>query len=598
MNRSHVLFAGAALAALVLQAQPLTNGVALAYFAPENQLFYRMRYPGGGYREFQRDLNEPSRMTGAGGWRAKLAPGGVITVTGPGPKGPERWVFDRGRLVSCVRPGETNEVAYAEVRRPPEDAEPPFHFGSVQEKTLHRKSYAKTPRSIRQLLGGKWRRSGRLSWPFENPNENGFLYCSLAILSLALTALRRRALRILGVGLAFAFLAPLLMTASRGSFLALAAGLVPLAAVRFRALVRSRWTYVALAAALALGAVWFGTHDSRLLTRGFRGKSSWSNEVRLEMWRMAAPMMVDAPGGGKMNPGKAYLDWYEDFDRFTAPGSLMNDHLSKMVRLGWPLRAAYVFGWSVLLLGMLFTAFRTRRAVPAGVGVALAVAAWFNPLLVNRALWAVPAAALVLFVLDRPWRFARQWAWAAGCAALVTVLSLATAVGLGLATPRPYGLPVFADGPRVSVGAKDPEAWVVDDGLSLGGAFACKEIRSGVLALPNVRSVGYVRACADLPARRIRRLVLGGEAGDEWLRAVSSDAKLRERLPAEVVFVSPPFPPSAIPPALFACARVKYVTGEFNARYDREFDAPPDFVEIVPAMELYLNGWIRYAAAE
>ena len=40
---------------------------------------------------------------------------------------------------------------------------------------------------------------------------------------------------------------------------------------------------------------------------------------------------------------------------------------------------------------------------------------------------------------------------------------------------------------------------------------------------------------------------------------------------------------------------MRYVTGEFNARYSREFDAPPPFVEVVEGMELYLNGWTRYA---
>lgn len=592
------IFLGAVLTALTLPAQPLTNGVALAYFAPENQLFYRLRYPDGGYREFQRSLDNPNRMDGINGWKAMLSGNGRITVTG-GVKGKqERYVFDRGRLVSCVLPGKTNSFPYAAVRRAPEDVLPPFHFGSREEKAWSRRSYSKMPKNVRQLLGGKWKKSGRLRWPFANPNENGFLYASLALLSLYLTALNRRWTTCLGIGLALAFFVPLVMTASRGSFLAFAVGLAPMAAVRFRALARSRVTYVILAVAAAVAVAWFATHDARLLTRGFRGKSSWSNETRLDMWKMAPAMMVDAPGGWIANAGRAYLDWYEDLMCFTAPGSLINDHLSKMVRQNWLERAGYVFGWSVLLFGLFFMAFRTKNAVPAGLVAAFAVASWFNPLMNNRWLWIVPLLAPVLAFVDRPWRDGRRWAAAAGCAAAVTVVAMVTIVLLAERTPRPYGIQVRADGPRVLVKGENPSVWIVDDGLSLGGAFSCKELRAHYAAHPHAPSCGYVRTCADLPACRFRRLVLGGAAGDSWLQRICSDAKARENLPEEVVFISPPFPPSAIPPALHIAAKVKYVTGEFNARYCREFDSPPDFVEIVPAMELYLSDWMRYAVAE
>ena len=598
MKQKAILLSGAVLAALTLSAQPLTNGVALAYFAPESQMFYRLRSAGGGYREFQRSLDDLSRMDGANGWRAKLSANGRITVTGRTKQGPERYVFDRGRLVSCVTPGETNRFPYATVRIAPDGAQPPFHFGSREERAWHRKSFDKMPKDAEHLLVGKWKKSGRLRWPFENPNHNGFLYASLALLSLYLTVLNRRWTTCLGLGLALVFFVPLVMTASRGSFLAFAVGLAPMAAVRFRALARSRVTYVILAVAAAVAVVWFATHDARLLTRGFHGKSSWSNETRLDMWKMAPVMMVDAPGGWIANAGRAYLDWYEDLMCFTAPGSLINDHLSKMVRQSWPERAGYVFCWSVLLFGFFFMAFRTKNAVPAGLVAAFAVASWFNPLMSNWYLWIVPLLAPVLALVDRPWKDGRRWAAAAGCAAAVTVVAMATIVLLAERTLRPYGIQVRVDGPRVLVKGENPSVWIVDDGLSLGGAFSCKELRAYYAAHPHASSCGYVRSCADLPARRVRRLVLGGASGDFWLQRICASEKARAHLPEEVVFISPPFPPSAIPPALHGAAKVKYVTGEFNARYCREFDSPPDFVEIVPAMELYLSDWMRYAVAE
>jgi hypothetical protein len=416
----------------------------------------------------------------------------------------------------------------------------------------------------------------------------------LALISLYLTAFRRRALSIAGVALFVAFCVPLVMTASRGAFIALAVGLMPSAVVNFRKLVRSRITYVIAALVVLFTIVWFSVKGAGLLTRGFT-RSSWSNEVRLEMWKMASPMMVDAPSGWKTNSGKAYVGWYEGFDQFTATGSLINDHLSKLVCMSWSMRGVYVFGWFFLGIGLFAMAFKTKNAVPAGMVVASAVAAWFNPLMINRWLWITPITSLLLvLIFEKPWRMWKTWAISAVSAVCVSVAVLMTIVWMGKHLERPYGLAVYADGPRIAIRSQNPDVWVVDDGLTLGSAYASKELRAGLVARPDADGVGYVSSCASLPKKKYRRLVLGGEAGDEWLRAISTDASLRKFLPREVVFISPPFPPSAIPPALFEHSRIKYVTGEFNARYYREFDDPPPFVEIVTGMELYLVDWVRY----
>lgn len=598
MSKRTVLLFGATLAALFVQAETLTNGTALAYFAPENQLFYRLRYPGGGYREFERDLTNPRIMRGVDGWKAVISEGGVITATGKGPLGPERWVFRGGRLVECRIPGETNSFPHAAVRRAPDDAEPPYFFGSRQEAAWHVRSVEKAAKQASRIFRHKWVRSGRLCWPWANPNEDGLFFASLALLSLLAVLSRRRAFAVAGGALFFAFTVPLVMTASRGAFLALAAGLVPVVAVRFKAVVRSRWTYVIAAVALCFAAVWFATHESRLLKRGFTGNSSWSNELRLNMWKAAPVMMVDAPDGWKTNAGKAYLDWYESLDMFSAPGSLINDHLSKMVKLSWAGRAVYAFGWFTLLAGLLLWGVRTKNGVPAGLFAAYAVATWFNPLMLNRWLLVAPLASLVPVLIDRPWRRWKDWALASGAGALLAAIALGVIWRLGTTTPHLYGVNIRAEGRRVTAGDGRATTWVVDDGLALGGAFACKDLREGIAVWPEPVAVGFVRSVDDLPERGVRRLVLGGEAGDRWLAAVSADPELRRRLPQEVVFLSPPFPPSAIPPALFAHARVRYVTGEFNARYSREFDDPPSFVKTVPAMELYILGWMKEVLAE
>ena len=75
-------------------------------------------------------------------------------------------------------------------------------------------------------------------------------------------------------------------------------------------------------------------------------------------------------------------------------------------------------------------------------------------------------------------------------------------------------------------------------------------------------------------------------------------AEARRNLPAEVTFISPPFPPSAVPAGLLSSCRVRLVVGEFAARYDAEYADAPEWVTIVPAMELYIYGWMRYVVGD
>ena len=61
------------------------------------------------------------------------------------------------------------------------------------------------------------------------------------------------------------------------------------------------------------------------------------------------------------------------------------------------------------------------------------------------------------------------------------------------------------------------------------------------------------------------------------------------------MFISPPFPPSALPEGFLKSCKVSIVIGEFTARYEPEYENPPPWVKVVPAMELYINGWMQYA---
>ena len=157
------------------------------------------------------------------------------------------------------------------------------------------------------------------------------------------------------------------------------------------------------------------------------------------------------------------------------------------------------------------------------------------------------------------------------------------------------GYPIHVDKGRVYVKGINPQVWIADDGKALGGVLACKDIRGYYAYDPRTPSVGYVSRVKDLPDN-INRLVLAGEMGDKWMRMMSKGGvDIQTKVPKEVVFISPPFPPSALPEGFLKSCKVSIVIGEFTARYEPEYDNPPPWVKVVPAMELYITGWMQYA---
>ena len=113
------------------------------YLAPANQVFWRLRYGNGSYREFERDLGNPEVMRGSGDWKARFK-GSKIFVRSPG-KGDqaETMVFDRGRLVHYEGNGQTNDLPYAVTRAPMPGVKPPFFFGTIGEHFYGSKTAAK-----------------------------------------------------------------------------------------------------------------------------------------------------------------------------------------------------------------------------------------------------------------------------------------------------------------------------------------------------------------------------------------------------------------------------------------------------------------------
>lgn len=557
------------------------------YCAREGFLFYFMRMPDGSLRRLERDLSRPGDLIGFRRWSGTVK-GDVVTIrTDPKPKGgPAEFTFRRGRPVSVSYRGKTTPLTQG--WRPPRypDDESPL-FDCMRDQ----------PEAANSNPDAKWQ-DGRLAFPYENPNQSGLLYAGLGILSLGLLLVRRKWAVALGALLSGACLVLLLLTASRGGLLAYFFGAVPALAWRFRSVFSSRWFWPALTGLVIAAAVWMTTAPPRLVTRGSgEGRSGWSNRIRVELWRAAPRMMLDAPGGWKISdPGPAYVDWYQPAHKLAYTGSLMNDHLTRMAAYGWLGRFAYVMSWAALFVfcGIFFR--RTGNGVPLGAWVALAVGAWFNPVTSGPwsfFVWLPALLASLPLVCRRGWLNRTLAAEGALAAAGLSLAVLAAVAALGSATDvRPT---VKTEARRVTVNGTEPTTWIVDDGYALGGMLFGRDVREFYRANPSAPAVGYVKRTADLPAAGIRRLVLAGRAGDDYLREVCSDPSGLRPLPPEIVFLSPPFPPQAVPAPVLQSSRVRLYVGEFATWYSDAYARPPDWVRVVPGAARYLSDWMAIA---
>ena len=593
MPKSHIsalcLFLPLAVLGMKLDFDPVSEPekTRLMYLAPEGFLFYRLRLPDGQVQLLEKDFSKKGAVRGADGWKGSINDGrAVIRTPRSGKIRPAEITFLNGMPTMASRGAKHADLG-TEGERPllPYDESPLF------ECMAERMPPSSNP-------DGYWQ-DGRLSFPYENPNSSAILYAGIGILAL-LIALRPGKIAVAtGLSISSICLALLFWTASRGGLLAFFTGAGSVLALRFRAILKKKSVLIAMGAAFVCVGIWFCVAPPRLVTRGSgKGGEGWSNRVRLELWHTAPKMMVDAPGGWKISkPGPAYVDWYQPFGHIAYSGSLMNDHLTWMAAHGWTLRFAYVFAWFMALALAGRFALETKNAVPFGCWSALAIAAWFNPVLSEERavfIWLPAVAATVPMFFKREWLkpkpvFACAAIAAAGAAAAMSAICI-----LGSAQPR-QSPQIHAEGRRVAIGGERPDTWVVDDGFALGGLMFGRDIRAYFRKNPGSIPIGYVKNVEDLPKLGIRRLALAGRAGDDYLRKTCSSPDGPRGLPPEIVFLSPPFPPQAIPAAVFAASKVSMYVGEFATWHSREYDSPPAWMTVVPGTIRYFPEWMRYA---
>jgi len=352
------------------------------------------------------------------------------------------------------------------------------------------------------------------------------------------------------------------------------------------------WAAAALVVLVIVAAGWILGVEQ--LIRGFDicGNMNWSNAVRVEIWKNTPKLLHDAPGGWGFNgTGVAYLHWYQPLQVFALLSTLINTHFTLLAALGWTGRFFYLFFWLFFFVAAARLFWRRGNCLPLALGGAFFVAAWFNPMSHCPVLWALPVASSVFSLLDIPWR---KWKVPS---AMTVVSAIAAAVicvalnwqGASDAVGKEY---IRAEGSRVMVHGPNPRIWLVDDG-TVGGGLSGKDIREYYSYVKNAPALGYVTKISDLPAK-VDKLVLVGQSGFDWLTLLSENESARAHLPREVVFLSPPFSPSTMPPALFEHCRVSVMVGEFAALHDPEYASPPKWVNVIPGMERYILRWMQY----
>lgn len=553
--------------------RPLTS--AGSYFVPYGgEGLYRMRLSDGLIHEFELVPGTTNRIRGAGGWYGTIW-GNAVDVRSPPPfASSSLYRFKSRRLVATtIGTAPTKPVAAGKWPELPFIALwPP----AVDEKAVMEEF-------------DTWRNSRFLKLGFMNPNRCGAFLAliSLVFVGLAVQA-RQRGWRVLFGLFAAGVFAAVLLTHSRGAVVAFSIGLACYFLPNLFKLPRKYLVIFVLSVVLLLVIGIFACY----------GKSgspqAKSSSQRIDIWRHTPRMMVDAPGGwGFVSSGRAYVDWYQPFDQNFVARTLVNDHLTILVSCGWPLRFGYLFAL-FLVLGFALRAARDGiTAMPLAVWSAFAAVAWFHPLMESPVLWIAPAAAGAVFaVCAKPWRRGARYARVCLPAAALALASVACLYAMGnfMHEPTPR---VRAQNGIVRINGISPATLLVCDDVVLGNGFTEKQLRKFYAANPKAPSVSYAYGIDALPSRLPRRLVLAGRTGAEFLdRWVSAPEGAKPPLPKELMFITPTFPPWAVPEQIMKSCKVKIVIGEFLAYFDPGYSSPLPWVDIVPGDELCVHDWV------
>ena len=552
--------------------RPLTS--AGSYFAPYGGAgMYRMRLSDGSIREFVLAQGSTNRVTGADGWRGTLT-GEVTDIRSPD----NAWYrFKAGGLAAFSNGGS--------VLKPPA-------AGTWPELPLIALWPPTVDANAVMTEFDTWRDNRFLKLGFVNPNRCGALLAliSLMFIGLAVCVSSRKMRVLFGLCASVAFVA-MFFTHSRGAVVAFAIGLACYFLPLLFKLPRRYLVIFVTSAVLLLAVGIFVCYGESGSARAI------SSTQRINMWRDTPRMMVDAPGGwGFVSSGRAYVDWYQPIEQKFMARTLVNDHLTILVACGWPFRFAYLFAWFLALGCALKAARDGTTAMPLAVWSAFATTSWFNPVMESPVLWIAPAAAGAAFVVcAKPWREGSRYVRVCLPVAVLAIAAVACLYVAGSFMPE-HTTRIRAHGGIVSVNGVRPATLLVSDDVVLGNGLTEKQLRAFYAVNPKAPSISYAYGIDALPSELPRRLVLAGRTGAEFLdRWVSAPEGGKPPLPKELLFISPTFPPWAVPEPIMKACKVRIAIGEFLSHFDSGYAEALPWVDVVVGDELCVHDWAARA---
>ena len=545
-----------------------------SYFAPTSLISFRMREQNGLFREFDRGSNGVGELVGAHGWRGTIDGDAVIIKAGKHSK-------DEAGEYKFIE-GKPEEIT-------DDDGLPKGE--KLADLWPSRQNWHRNDEKFFDV----WREVGRFRAGYKNPNKSGLLFAEIGLLMLSLAASRRKWLRVTAIAAATVMFTFTVMTGSRSSVIAYLSGAAILVGFQFRTMVIKNLKF-AMTAALLIGVIIVCGSD-RITKKMFSLDSH-----RAKIFCVAPRMMTDAPdgwgwyqGGYMTGSGKAYFDWYQPLKDFVMPLTLVSDHVTYLVGFSWLGRMAYILSWMLLFSVLLYLAITFKFALPLALWMAFVVVSSLNRIMDSWTLWCLPCIVTASSIprLIKNFKFKNVLNVIASAVG-VTMVMTGLLYYRGVST-KVKSVAVRAENGRIYFKSrKKPAVWIVDDGTVLGGGFVAKELRYYYRKHPCSPGIGYVRNVMDLP-NDVHRLVLAGMSGWHFLMALNDGHFPAEfNMPAKIIFISPPFPPNAVPELMQKNVELEWYAGEFaTSYYKNEYSEAPKWVHVVKGAELYIPNWIE-----
>ncbi len=406
----------------------------------------------------------------------------------------------------------------------------------------------------------------RLDWGFSTPNIAGALISSIIVAVWVLPSVQRY-LCWLALGASLILGGYLGLTFSRGAFLALLIGLVPVA-MRARHSPRG-FRVVTILGVGSLLAFYASIGATGRTEKGLTLEDK-SASNRLLIYKEAPRMIWDNPGGWKKwNVADAYHNYYQPPEYSKRLRNLISMHFTWLAE--WPLLISigYLSAWGLVLTLFWPTPDAAWKAPILGSWLTLGIAGLFSHISRDTFLVWLPVSIVTIYGLVRvflegrsSWR--RLWP-ACGWVPASFVAVFFLVIGIYTLVSDAKLVPVVVEGSMVYLGngeqTDQPDITVIGKRDKLLGSDSGKIFRKWLLKYP-AKTIAVGDLVSPLPRKlTVRQLICCGEAVDDW--TTYFDTPEKSQYLETVVFLNPAKVDSTFLENLAKDVDVKVVFGQF-----------------------------------